>query len=303
MKKAPQVSIAVPRLLAICGLSVALAAGCTLPPPPTTPAPTTTPKDSTTPAIAVKSWKPQHSPGSWRYELRSSATVTLTGDSSARALPISRTAVYTVTIVPNTAQDTHGIPFELTGSVDSVAVTTPERVPTPTAGSNVRPHFHAQLTSDGQVTELASDATTPCQATIDPLSAATTTLFVTVPPVVTLGTSWKDTISTATCRGRMAIITTVVRQYRAVTDTVWGNTEALLITRADSVHVRNRPDSTSDRMVADGTGSGEFTLYVDPKSGMLLAATGQSRTEILVINGDSRFPFHEEARQTISLVR
>jgi hypothetical protein len=297
------VSIGIPRQLSACGLSVALAAGCTLSPPPATPAPTTVERDSTTPVKSAISWKPQHSAGRWRYELRSRATVTLTGDTSAKALPIGRTTIYTVTIAPSKETAGGALQLEVTGSVDSVSVTTPERIPTPTAGSDIRPRFHARLASGGQLIDLSSDATTACQQAIDPLSAAAMGLFVTLPPAISVGTSWSDTISTVTCRGRMPIITTAVRQYRVIKDTLLANTRALQLARTDSIHVSNRPDTAADQMKADGAGSATFTLYVDPKSGMLLNAAGQSHTEILVTAGDSLFPFREDARQTITLIR
>jgi hypothetical protein len=107
-------------------------------------------------------------------------------------------------------------------------------------------------------------------------------------------------------------VTTVIRQYRAVADTVWGERGALLLTRSDSLLIESRPEShpgsdsssdTTDSMHAAGTGRAEFTLYVDPSSGVLLQSTGESHTEILVTTRSSRFPFREDARQTITLVR
>lgn len=297
-------SIVIARQLSICGLCVVLAAaGCTLSPPPATPTPTSAQEDSTSsPANTAASWRPRLSAGSWRYELLSTATVTLTGDPSASALPISRTTVYTVSIAPTREPVSSSVPFEVVGSVDSVAVTTPGRIPTPTAGSDIRPHFRAELGSDGRVVNLTSNATTACQAAVDPLSAAALTLFVTLPPALSVGASWKDTLSTVTCRGRMAVITTAIRQYKVVTDTVLGRRPALLLRRMDSLDVRNRADTASGQMTAAGTGSAAFLLYVDPASGMLLNATGESHTEILVIAGDTRYPFREDAKQTIALL-
>lgn len=297
--------IAIARQLSICGLCVALAAGCTLSPPPPTPAPSPAAKDSAAPTNAAIAWRPRRTAGSWRYELHSTATVTLTGDTAASALPVGRTTVYTVTLTPARKPSGSGVPFELTGSVDSVVVTTPERVPMPTAGSDIRPHFHAELASDGRLANLTSDATIACQEAIDPLSAAAATLFVTLPPAISPGATWRDTVSTVTCRGRMAVITTAIRQYRAESDTVAGKQPVLRVVRTDSIRVKNRPDTitTSEQMTAEGTGSGTLVLYVDPKSGALLNATGQSHTEILIVAGTSRYPFREDARQTITLLR
>jgi hypothetical protein len=174
------------------------------------------------------------------------------------------------------------------------------------------PHFQAQLAANGQLTSLTSNATTPCLSATDPLSAAAVQLFVTLPAAISPGEVWSDTVVSATCRGRMPVTTTAIRQYRAVTDTVWEGMGALLLTRADSLLIESRPGSqpgsvsssdTAASMRATGTGRAEFTLYVDPSSGVLLESTGQSHTEILVTTRSSRFPFREDARQTITLVR
>jgi hypothetical protein len=221
--------------------------------------------------------------------------------------------LYTVSIAPTTPPSADGPAFQLTGSVDSVAVTIPERIPTPTAGSNSKPHFQGAIAADGHVLSLSSNATTSCTNATDPLSAAAALLFVALPEGISPAQSWTDTVTTTTCRGRLPLVTTVTRQYKAITDTVWQGQPALLIARTDSLTIVRRRDSTADAggvtrdsadaMQAIGSGRGEFTLYVDPHTGVLFEATGKSRTDILVTTASSRFPFHEEARQTITLLK
>jgi hypothetical protein len=239
--------------------------------------------------------------------------VSLAGDTTANSLPLGRTVLYTVAIAPVEANTPGGPAFQLTGSVDSVTVTIPERIPTPTAGSTSKPHFQGAMAADGHVLSLSSNATTSCTNATDPLSAAAALLFVALPGGISPAQSWTDSVTTITCRGRMPLITTAIRQYKATTDTVWNGQPALLITRTDSLTIGSRPDSTADSLVvhsdsndmmeATGTGRGDFTLYVDPRTGVLLEATGANRTDILVTTASSRFPFHEEARQTITLLK
>jgi hypothetical protein len=239
--------------------------------------------------------------------------VSLAGDTTASSLPLGRTVLYTVAIAPVEPAVPDGPAFQLTGSVDSVTVTIPERIPTPTAGSNSKPHFQGAIATDGHVLSLSSNATTSCTNATDPLSAAAALLFVALPGGVSPAQSWTDTVTSITCRGRMPLITTATRQYRAITDTVWQGQPALLIARTDSLAIRSRADSAADSagvghdstdvMEATGSGRGEFTLYVDPRTGVLFEATGTNRTDILVTTASSRFPFHEEARQTIALLK
>lgn len=318
-------SKAIPPRLSLCALAGALATACTITTPPS-PAPTPVPSTSDSAAVhapppVTARWMPRHTAGSWRYELHSTGTVSLVGDTTANSLPLGRTVIYTVSIAPAGSSGGGSSAFQLSGSVDSVAVTIPERIPTPTAGSNSRPRFQGALAANGHLDAITSDATTPCQNATDPLSAAAAGLFVALPRGISPNQSWSDTVSTVTCRGRTALETTAIRQYRAVDDTVWGGRAAILLTRHDSLIIRNRPDSSADTvstthsaastavhdsaeaMAAAGSGQADFTLYVDPRSGVLLQAMGTSRTEILVTTGGSRFPFREEARQTITLLK
>jgi hypothetical protein len=239
--------------------------------------------------------------------------VSLAGDSSANSLPLGRTVLYTVAIAPVAPAGAAGPAFQLTGAVDSVAVTIPERIPTPTAGSNSKPHFQGALAADGHLLSLSSDATLSCTNATDPLSAAAALLFAALPDGISPAESWTDTVTTVTCRGRMPLVTTATRHYKAIADTVWRGQPALLIARTDSLAIRNRTDSTpdsaavsrdsTDMMEATGSGRGDFTLYVDPRTGVLFEAAGTSRTDILVTTASSRFPFHEEARQMITLLK
>jgi hypothetical protein len=242
--------------------------------------------------------------------------VSLAGDTTANALPLGRTVLYSVSLEPTASDGRSASAFQLTGSVDSVAVTIPERIPTPTAGSNSKPRFHGALAADGHVIDLVSDATTSCRDAVDPLSAAATSLFIALPAGISPKQSWSDTVTTVTCRGRMPLVATVTRHYTAITDTVWGGRAALLITRHDSLDIRNRPDSisqamaesgsvldTTQQMTAAGVGRSDFTVYVDPGTGLLLAAIGVTHTEILVTTGSSRYPFREEARLAITLLQ
>ncbi len=169
------------------------------------------------------------------------------------------------------------------------------------------------MAADGHVLSLSSNATTSCTNATDPLSAAAALFFVALPEGISPAERWTDSVTTTTCRGRTPLVTTVMRHYKAITDTVWRGRPALLIARIDSLTIRSRADSTTDSvgashdstdmMAATGSGRGEFTLYIDPRTGVLLEATGTNRTDILVTTASSRFPFHEEARQTITLLK
>jgi len=303
------------RLLAGVLVAVVASAGCTTTgaPPPSTPTPAAATDSASIPNVEAARWSPTRAGGSWRYQLLSTGTVSLAGDSSADSLPLGRTVVYSIALTPTTATGDDDAAFQFNGAVDSVSVTIPERIPVPTAGSNSKPHFQGTLAADGHLLSITSNATSPCTDAVDPLSAASTLLFATLPKGISPGTRWTDTVSTTTCRGRLPIVTTATRHYEAIADSSWQGRPAILVARTDSLSIASRSPSSaaesaigsiadSTGMGATGRGGGTFTLLLDPASGILLESTGTTHTEILVTMGSARFPFQEEAHQTISLL-
>lgn len=293
-EEVPHVSSSPIRQLSLYGACALLMAGCTPSTPSLAPVPEAQPTDSALAVNAEATWTPRRSPGSWHYKFESSATVTLDGDTTARALPVGRTALYTVTLaLPDTGRvaggDSSGS-FRVTGHVDSLMVTTAERIPRPTAGTGIRPYFSATLTPTGHLMDVESNSGTKCNEGIDPLTAAAQSFFISLPRGVSIGSSWQDTTSTVTCRGSASFSTTATRHYRVVRDTVWQNESVLLIRGTDTTLIRSQTDSDTTAMIIDGTGTATINLYVDPNTGLLVHSQAESQTILTVITGLSRLP-------------
>ena len=289
------------RQLLLYGTCTMLLAGCTLATPTNTPAPERARVDSTQTPKDENGWKPRRSVGTWRYELESKATVSLPGNSPGNT-QVGRTTLYTITLAQAARSSGSKGDFDLTGKVDSVAVSTNNRIPQPSTGTNAPPHFSAELSAAGQLTNLRSDAITSCRHGIDPLTAALQALIVPLPTTISIGTSWRDTVSTVTCRGRVPITTTAIRHYRIISDTLWQAQPALRIYRVDSLTVESRPDSGSTELTVHGSGNGSATLYVATSSGLLFSATTMGSTQLTVATGQSVLPFRQDASETITLI-
>jgi hypothetical protein len=302
-KESPDVPLPSYRQLLLYGTCTTLLAGCTLATPTTnTPTPERARVDSTQAPKDKSGSRPRRPVGTWRYKLESRARVSLPGNPTGDT-QVGRTTLYTITLAQDARSSGSNGAFNLTGTVDSVAVSTGDGIPQPSIGTNAPPHFSAELSAAGQLTNLRSDAITSCQHGIDPLTATLQALIVPLPATISIGTSWRDTVSTITCRGRVPISTTAIRHYRILGDTSWQAQPALRIYRVDSLTIESRPDPGSAELTVRGSGNGAATLYVATGTGLLITARSNGSTQLTVATGQSVLPFRQDASETITLIR
>jgi hypothetical protein len=260
-----------------------------------------------TPAVAR--WVPRREAGTWRYELRTEATVGLTSDSAAQHVPVASTTLYTITVTPA------GDRFRLAGQVDSTAVQAGSRVPPPQHPDSTRPAFRAELLPDGTLAALQSTTPAPCAGGTEPVVAAVQSLFVRLPTTLAVGATWQDTVATVTCRGDLPITSTAVRRYRLVGPTTWNGRPALEVERTGTMALASPTDTSKDtsttstsaagtntnRMSVTGTGTSTTTLQIDPATGLLLSSRGEHHATLTVTAGRSTLPFQQDAIETITL--
>jgi hypothetical protein len=260
--------------------------------------------DSAAATPAAASWTPKRAAGTWRYELRSEAVVGLTGDSAAAHVPVASTTLYTVTLTPT------GDRFQVSGQVDSTAVTAGSRVPPPQRADSTRPVFRAELLSDGTLAALQGAAQPPCAGGTEPVIAAVQSLFVRLPATLSVGTTWQDTVVTVTCRGELPLTSTAVRRYRVVGPTSWNGRPALEVERSGTLTLASTDTvgsgavatgTSTNRMSVTGTGTSASTLQVDPTTGLLLSSRGEHHTTLTVTTGRSALPFQQDATEIVTL--
>lgn len=271
------------------------ASSCASTGPARAPSPVAKGGDSTAAAEAAR-WSPRYAPGSWRYTLRSDATVTLATDTTATGVPVHNVTHYTI------ALDSAGTELRLTGSVDSATVLTEGRIPQPQGQNAAGTRFSAQLAPEGRLSGLTSTPAAACPSGTDPTVAAVQTLFTTLPPELTIGSQWRDTVSVVTCRGDVPITTTTVRDYQVRTVTTWRGQPALEVVRTGTIAIHGGKDAPADRgMSVTGSGTSSMTMEVEPRTGMLLEASGESHSTFTVGTSRSSFLFKQDATETAVL--
>lgn len=279
-------------VIALCAASaLACGGGTAAPTTGVTPA-----RPESTTVANVAHWEPRRTPGTWRYLASSSTVVSLESDTLAKQLPVRSSAIYRITATGTTP------PFAVQGTVDSVTVTNNGKPTAAGGGKHPYATFTSTLSPEGSIGTIEGSEPPRCPKGVDPIVAGVRTLFIAMPPTITSGASWQDTVTAVTCRGDVPIVATTAYRYTLVGDTVWLGKPALHITRGSQMMVANDSSITGPpTFEISGTGTGTADLFVDPATGTLLQQAGRSTARLVIGTAKSRVPFRQEVSDTVQI--
>lgn len=282
-------------------------------PPRPAPVPgTPSAPDVTTPRRSADRWSLEREAGVARYEIRSSATIALAGDT----LPAD--SLVTTMIVSLALADSADV-LAVTGTIDSIGIERGSRViagdTMPVLPVGLRAVLDRQggvlalsppsLPDDSSSVVAVADSTvvdsagaSACGTTLDPLVAMTRDLFVRLPARLTTGMAWQDTTQTTSCRGRIPITTTTISSYTVRGE---GPGERIAIDRQVDVTVAGNGVQHGRSAAVQGSGSGTGVLLIDPATAALVEGRSESTITITFEAGMLRQTFTQQGRQDIRL--
>lgn len=260
----------------------------------TSPPRTVRPPASTTASAptATASWSPRYIPGTFQYEIRTEATIRLDTDTARQERPVEQTLLYTVQLAPQ------GQLLRITGVVDSLATQAQQTVPSPDSVAFRNP-WHGLVTALGRVSPIQPD-TGVCrpdkQIPLQPIHE----ILISHPEKLTAGDQWKDTTTTLTCRGDVAVSTTSINSYRIDGPENHHGTPALRVTRSSEVSIRGSGRESGRSVSLAGGGGGTTTIYLDQTNGMVINSSGETRSVITIRTLTGEIPFRQQVRQEVT---
>ena len=299
------------------GLTLALASACassgsstgtTGPRPVPTPPPAViAPPPAAAPNVAPPAPHPfVYAPGTYRYEIRSAAVITLAGDS--RVDTVSTRAVVTLRFVR--ADSTV---LMTAGSVDTFTVTG-SRVGTSGMPVSGVP-FSIMSSPDGQVRDSSvtpagiADSIGVCATPVSAIVAMGKELLAALPIPLAPAAEWTDSTTMVSCRAALPVIARSVRHSRAAWALVpadWSRRAgdvAFEVARTTATTLSGQGRAAGRQVDIGGSGEGSSLLYLDPELGILLGGTGNSSTKIVLDAGSQRQEFVQTVRQQFRLLR
>jgi hypothetical protein len=276
-------------------MSAACASGGGAPPAPT-PTPTRTTPAPATPIPASGPAAFAYAPGTYRYEVRTDATVERP-DARDERESVGSVAVVTYTL----ARQPRG--SAVNGQVDSFTVSAGARVTAGSTGTGLAAPVPFRGTVDGTDVRLASEPAveTRCDGPYGAAVAAARETLVGVPATLMAGARWTDTTATVSCRGDVPATTQTIARYEVVGRAEFGGAQATRVRRQSVTTVRGTGVSNGQPVSITGSGDGDMSFYVDAARGRLVGATGESRTTLTVQIREVRQQFVQRSQQRITL--
>ena len=253
---------------------------CTGRPPatnaPTAPAPARARRGAdSTRALALTS-PPRYATGREVYQIASTGTVVVVGDSNAHPDTIS-----TASVVRFDSRWT-ATGLEVTGSVTSGRTTGST---TGSTGSLVP--FSATVDTANARVRFASDSSpsaVSCPVANGAALANVREFLASVPRSLSPGASWSDTVTTVTCRGGIPVTTTARRQFTVTLEPTAGRPEGavVLVAHTTSAELRGGTSQHGISIALTGHGEGQASQRYQAQTGQLLSGVSTVDVDLQV---------------------
>ena len=281
-------------LLTVASLGAGLLAGCVR-----QPAPATSGAPAPAPAGPERRWHFAYAPGSYTYLVESSAVIDLTGDTTSARDSVRTSAVfqYRLTSAPGG--------LAVAGTVDSFQVTAgrtgvvqrPLTAPVP---------FEALVDTTARALVLrgamAGALTTPdCASPGRGLVVAARELLVVPPTALEQGQTWRDTVTTVTCRGDIPITNPIEQRYEVEGRDSYAGVAAVRLRRRGHTTLAGSASPRGQAVTLSGDGTTDARLWVDAAAGRLLGGSGEATTKITLSAAGQSRSFTQRALQRITL--
>jgi hypothetical protein len=116
------------------------------------------------------------------------------------------------------------------------------------------------------------------------LSAAREAI-VRVPAAISVGTRWRDSVTTPSCNGEIPTTVTTVARYEVVGRARYGGGEAVQVRRETTTAWRGQAIARGRQVAVVGSAAGEGSVYLDPVGGRVLGSEGEARGTVRVTVG------------------
>ena len=262
------------------------------------PAPAPAGKPAPITPSAERAWPFAYAPGSYTYVVEQSAVIDLAGDTAGARDSVRTSALvhYRLTSAPGGTA--------IAGTVDSFQVTAGRTgvqrpLSAPVAFEAVLDTAMRRIALRGAMADAATspDCTSPART----LAITARDLLVALPARLEQGATWRDTLTTVTCRGDIPITNRVEQRYEVEGRDSYGSVAAVRLRRTARTVLNGSASPRGVAVTLSGEGNGDTRLWVDAATGRLLGATGEATTRLTVEAAGQSRTLTQRAVQRVSL--
>ena len=221
--------------------------------------------------------------GPWRYggsyatqgiTIVTRAVVVISGDPATRTDTLSATLGASYSWVRSARR-------RVSGSLTDYRVAAGAGAPAVPAGLTPNRAFAAEESSvtgvlTFQLPAESSACTDPALSALQGLHDA----WIPLPDTLRVGREWSDTVHTLSCRDRLSVRGTIVRQFRLQRAEIEEGRVLLMIDRRSKGRMTAEGDQFGEQVSLGGENAGTMRYVLDVASGRLLRASGTSSLEL-----------------------
>ena len=275
---------------------VAIFAAC-VPPMVRLPTPSAPAGPKVTSPNTAGPWTLSAAPLSHQVVISAHAVVTIAGDSSTRTDTVQATLSASYVWASSAHRRVDGLLADFRVGVNVGVPSTP-------AGLQLPRPFSAEVAPVGG--PLGFLLPQPGAACTDPALSAAQYLhdaWFRMPDTLFVGQEWADMVQTLTCRDRVPLRGTTIRKFRVLRGEIEDSAKvAVLVERASTGHLAGEGDQFGEHVVVAGESSGLVRYAVDPLSGRVLRATGNTSLTFSLTSRRRIQHVHQENQLTIRWV-
>lgn len=285
-RHSPRARLALVSLLAAAACARQPAPGAGVPPIVPTPG-------------AERQWRFAYAPGSYTYLVEQSAVIDLAGDTAGARDSVRTSALvhYRLTSAPQ------GV--AVAGTVDSFQVVAGRTggvqrpLNAPLAFEAVIDTAARRVALRGALADAGSapDCTSPART----LALTARDLLVALPSRLETGQSWRDSLTTITCRGDIPITNRIEHRYEVEGQDTYAGVAAVRLRRSARTMLEGSASPRGVAVSLTGEGSGDTRLWVDAATGRLLGASGEATTRLTLEAAGTSRTLTQRAVQRVSL--
>lgn len=246
-------------------------------------------------AEVASSWFPKLVPGSNRYLITDSSTISISGDSS-HSSSVHTAAIYDITLTAS------GDSLSLTASVESL--TTNSHLQTPRLDSQMdsTKDFHATVSNSGRLSPITGMISSMCATGANPGAIRVLELTLNYPRMhLKVGDKWTDSVSTTSCRGKTTLEQQNIYQYQLTDLTTQNGHNLAQIQRDVLTTFHSLSSNQKNQLTTSGYGSSTSVLYVDQKTSALIQSSEHSRLKLTINTARGNYPFIQDTFTQIEL--
>jgi hypothetical protein len=186
-------------------------------------------------------------------------------------------------------------PTAISGYIDSITVeraseTSTTRSRTDFTGSIIAGQLRLSLPAD------KPECTSPISATLGEIRP----VIMTLPQTLSLASSWRDSISTATCSSiGIPTLLSIIRSYRVVGEGNYATAPVLILNRTEAIHFSGDGHQEQHQVHIEGTGTGSTRVYIDLSNGTIVGIENTQKIETSITSSGVTHQFIQDVTHKI----